>query len=44
MASININRYTDEVTYRDPRDNKRKQRYYEAKEEAIISLGHWQQF
>ena len=43
MASITNNRNTYKVSYRDPRDNKRKQRYYKTKEEAVISLGHWQQ-
>jgi integrase len=43
MASLNTFRNSYKVAYRDPRDGKRKQRYFKTKEEAIIALGHWQQ-
>ncbi len=43
MASLNKHRNNYKVAYRDPRDNKRKQKYFKTKEQAVIVLGHWQQ-
>ena len=37
MASLNTFRNSYKVAFRDPRDGKRKQRYFKTKEEAIIN-------
>ena len=42
MASLNPHNNIYRVSFRDPRDDKRKQRYFKTKEEAVIALGHWQ--
>ena len=42
MASLDKPNKSYRVSYVDPRDNQRKQKYFQTKEQAVIALGHWQ--